>query len=167
MNHVERELAVMEKLKEIVSIEECILEGNFYKGRFLGEQRQGRVEAGSEYSSHYEYRFYWRGRGIIKNTQTGEKIRFLFNTWNLLAGREWVGDTSPHNLEEELIRFKENHIRIRLKKEQLLNYTSILDLALLRMYNKAKEERDEEIIPTIYPIPISKKEAIILEEVPV
>lgn len=162
LHSLREKLRNIELLKEPFGKEEIVLVGHQYKGRFVAVQRQGRVETGSEYTSAYEYRFYWKGKGVIEHKKRQGKQRFLLNTWVLHDGREWAGGTTKHSLEDELVRFKNGWSRVRIEKGNITDYhyQAVLDLVLQKMYFDAFEKEDEDIVPDIHPAPLKVEELI-------
>ncbi len=130
-------------------MEELILEGNKYKGRFLAAEGKNRRWRGSHYSEHLVDTKYWEGKGIITDKETNEERSFLFKTEEK--------DYSCDGLEDEIMdlkRWPSYDIPKIIRKEK------IVDLILQSMYEDTKNRKDEEIIPTVYPPTLKMEELV-------
>lgn len=126
-------------------MQEINLKGNNYQGKFLGEQQSEKFRYVG--SSNERMNFWWSGQGLI-SVADGTEERFLFNTVKL--------HTNLRGLEQELIGFDSIYVSYPSRPE-ILDYSSIVDLALKKMYEKSVEQRKEGkiIIPKIAPSRLS------------
>jgi hypothetical protein len=139
--------------------EDITLEGKRYKGRFVGEQKKGRVEQGSEYTCHWEDRFYWVGDGTIKDKKTREEAIFRFSTWIGHRDSQWAGTTNEElKLEDALILLEEGYRRVMPNRKKITNYLEVVDLELKAIFEMARSNEDGEIIPNIRPEILSIEE---------
>ncbi|MDP1728914.1 MAG: hypothetical protein Q8L27_01780 [archaeon] len=116
-------------------MEKLVLEGERYKGIFLGELEADHTYDDPPYQneiirSHYQ----WKGQASIKDKQTNQRIGFLFKQWNDYNSRDSVED-----LEKVVIS-----IRPRPDESKIIYPKKIIDKALGKLYEIAQELNQEE-----------------------
>lgn len=121
-------------------MEELILEGRKYLGRFKAESKdESYMFRGDTHSRH---NYWWEGQCDIKDLDVDEKRIFLFNTRNLSRR---IG-----SLKEAVVSFASRTTSYP-NQPKIQNHVAIFDLILEKMYLHAKEQMtdSEVIIPSI------------------
>jgi len=119
---------------------EILLRGNRYQSRFIAEQQSSKyIYRGG---THYKYRYYWEGDGLITDTETNEESRFLFRTPRSIKSIE--------SLEQAIISFRSRYCNL-LERPEITDYPALIDLVLKSMYTRAKEQTHSEhkIVPRV------------------
>lgn len=131
--------------------EELTIQGHKYFGRFSANKKKGKFWAGSEYTEHLEDRYWWNGVGVIQDNETKEQHQFLFETEINSYGKE------SELLEELLVIKCKDYYR---RNPPIIRKEFVNDLILQQIYQDAKEKEKTEIIPTVYPTPLSYEELL-------
>ena len=130
------------RIKRIGSVlreQELILNGNKYKGRFMGQNKIGRYDIDD---SFWEETIYWDGEGIVTPRESGEEEKFFFTTQFDEKGRE-IKKRDSNSLYEDLIRFYTDGRRTLIESSSIINSIALTDLVLESIYQKAKSQGQE------------------------
>ncbi|MBU2052914.1 MAG: hypothetical protein ABIJ14_02595 [Nanoarchaeota archaeon] len=125
-------------------VEELVLTGNKYYGRFLVDKRSRNIRCGDHYTEHERKVYWYKGEGLIKNLNSEGEVKFILDT------KDSFDSSIP--LEEYFIWIKkEEFCSEKVNNSLIVKRKDVMDILLESMCNEVENRlrEGEKIIPSI------------------